>query len=123
MDDNCSLKEILLNLEEKLLKPEIRASKDELTQLLSKDFFEIGSSGKVLYKNATISEISLSVVNMKLSDFEIHPLSEQIVLTTYSVYNNVSKQHSLRSSIWKLTDGNWKMQFHQGTLTSQLHKT
>ncbi|TSB47639.1 DUF4440 domain-containing protein [Alkalicoccobacillus porphyridii] len=119
MTDTCSLKEILLNLEEKLLKPEIRASKDELTQLLSKDFFEIGSSGNVLYKNENIIKVNLGVVSMKLSDFEIHPLSEQIVLTTYTVYNNVNKQYSLRSSIWKLTDGIWKMQFHQGTLTSE----
>ncbi|WDF02975.1 DUF4440 domain-containing protein [Shouchella hunanensis] len=118
MDDKFTLKEVLLDLEEKLLKPEIRASKDEVTQLLSEDFFEFGSSGKVLYKNESIDEVSLSAVSMKLSDFEIHPLSEQIVLTTYRIYNEVSKQHSLRSSIWRLTDGKWKMQFHQGTPTA-----
>lgn len=39
MDDKFTLKEVLLDLEEKLLKPEIRASKDEVTQLLSEDFF------------------------------------------------------------------------------------
>ncbi|THG89121.1 RNAse H [Alkalihalobacillus alcalophilus ATCC 27647 = CGMCC 1.3604] len=117
MDDKL-LKEVLLDLEEKLLKPEIRTSKAELTHLLSEDFFEFGSSGKVLYKNESIGEVSLSAVRMKLSDFEIHPLSEQIVLTTYRVYNEVNGQHSLRSSIWRLTDGKWKMQFHQGTPTS-----
>ncbi|MFB4213375.1 DUF4440 domain-containing protein [Shouchella sp. JSM 1781072] len=121
MDDTFTLKEVFLNLEEKLLKPEIRASKDEITQLLSENFFEFGSSGKVFYKNESIDEVSLSKVSMKLSDFEIHPLSEQIVLTTYRIYNEVSKQHSLRSSIWSLTDGKWKMQFHQGTPTAQSH--
>jgi len=121
MDDKFSLKEVLLKLEERLLKPEIRASKDELTCLLSEDFFEFGSSGRVLYKNQSIGDVSLSAVRMKLSNFEIHPLSEQIVLTTYRIYNEVNKQHSLRSSIWKLVDGTWKMQFHQGTPTTPSH--
>ncbi|KOP81365.1 DUF4440 domain-containing protein [Cytobacillus solani] len=121
MVDKSSLKELLLELEEKLLKPEIRASKDELTNILSEDFFEFGSSGKVLYKNESIGEVNLSTVCMKLSDFEIHPLSEEIVLTTYRIYNELNKQHSLRSSIWKLIDGTWKMHFHQGTLTTPSH--
>ena len=118
MMNKTSLKELLLELEEKLLKPEIRASKEELTNILSEDYFEFGSSGKVLYKNENINDVSLSVVRMKLSDFEIHPLSEEIVLTTYRIYNEVNKQHSLRSSIWKLIDGAWKMHFHQGTPTT-----
>lgn len=75
MVDKSSLKELLLELEEKLLKPEIRASKDELTNILSEDFFEFGSSGKVLYKNESIGEVNLSTVCMKLSDFgSIHCL-------------------------------------------------
>ena len=113
--DHHSLKEVLLHLEEELLKPEIRASKVELARLLSEDFFEIGSSGRVLYKNEEIDEMKLGAVKMRLSDFDIHPLSEEIVLTTYRIYNEVNQQHSLRSSIWKFVDGTWKMQFHQGT--------
>ena len=116
-----SLKELLLQLEKKLLEPEIRTSKEELSNLLADNFFEFGSSGKVLYKDENIGEMSLSVVQMKLSDFEIHPMSEEIVLTTYRIYNEMNNQHSLRSSIWKLIDGRWKMHFHQGTkITSSL---
>ena len=109
------LKQHLLQLEEKLLQPEIRASKEELTNLLSDTFFEFGSSGKVLYKDENIGEMTLGEVRMQLSDFEIHPLSDEIILTTYQIYNELNKQHSLRSSIWKLNDGRWKMHFHQGT--------
>ncbi len=115
MEDRSFLKEQLFQLEGKLLKPEIRTSKDELANLLADTFFEFGSSGKVLYKDENIGEMTLSLVKMKLSDFEIHPLSEEIVLTTYRIFNEMDKQHSLRSSIWKLTDGRWKMHFHQGT--------
>ena len=117
MTNHSSLKEQLLQLEEKLLKLEIRKSNDELSKLLADTFFEFGSSGKVLYKDEDISEMTLGEVRMTLSDFEIHPLSEEIVLTTYRIYNEVNEQHSLRSSIWKIVDGNWKMHFHQGTKT------
>ena len=120
MGYKSSLKEQLFQLEEKLLKPEVRTSKDELANLLADNFFEIGSSGQVLYKDENIGEMTLGFVQMKLSDFEIHPLSEEIVLTTYRIYNELNNQHSLRSSIWKLTDGHWKMHFHQWTKTSSV---
>ena len=118
MVHNSSLKQQLLQLEEKLLQPEVRASKEELKNLLADNFFEFGSSGKVLYKDENICEMTLGEVRMQLSDFEIHPLSEEIILTTYRIYNELNQQHSLRSSIWKLVDGRWKMHFHQGTKTS-----
>ena len=52
---------------------------------------------------------------MSLSNFEIYPLSKDIVLATYKIFDEISKQTSLRSSIWKREKGKWKMQFHQGT--------
>jgi xylulose-5-phosphate/fructose-6-phosphate phosphoketolase len=42
-----------------------------------------------------------------------------VALVTYrsvSLYPDGSKFHSLRSSIWKIIDGRWRMAFHQGTL-------
>ena len=39
-----------------------------------------------------------------------------VALVTYrSVSPDGSKFHSLRSSIWKIIDGRWRMAFHQGT--------
>lgn len=112
------VKNHLYHLEEKLLKPEVRTSKEELTNLLAEEFFEIGSSGRVLYKDQEIGEKGIRVVSMTISDFDIHPLSDEIVLTTYQVCNQETKQYSLRSSIWKYKDQKWQMHFHQGTKTS-----
>lgn len=111
-----SLKNRLKQLEEKLLQPEVRSSPELLKALLADGFFEFGSSGKVLYKGEVVGEMLLGEVRMQLSDFDIHPLSDEIVLVTYRIYNEVSQQHSLRSSIWKNVDGCWKMHFHQGTI-------
>lgn len=118
MGSESALYEHLLQLEKKLLKPEIRTSQNELNHLLADQFFEFGSSGEVLYKDEGIAEEGIGEVKMTLSDFDIHPLSEEIVLATYRIFNEVKKQHSLRSSIWKFTDGRWQMLFHQGTITT-----
>ncbi|PGS48811.1 DUF4440 domain-containing protein [Bacillus sp. AFS041924] len=116
MESLNSLKDHLRTLEENLLKPEIRTSQIELKKLLADEFFEFGSSGRVLYKDDQL-EHGIGIVKMELSDFEIHPLSNEITLVTYRIFNEIKKQHSLRSSIWKLKDGQWKMYFHQGTPT------
>lgn len=112
------LKEHIRQLEENLLNPEVRSSRTELKKLLADDFFEFGSSGKILYKGEDIAKDGIRIVRMTLSNFELHPLSECIVLSTYRIFNEDSKQYSLRSSIWKLNEGNWKMVFHQGTKTN-----
>lgn len=118
MEKEEVLKEHIRQLEENLLKPEIRTNQIELNQLLADGFFEFGSSGRVLYKNEGIGEEGIGVVKMILSNFDIHPLSKEIVLATYRICNEETKQHSLRSSIWKFSDGRWQMLFHQGTITT-----
>ncbi|WP_374722967.1 nuclear transport factor 2 family protein [Peribacillus tepidiphilus] len=118
MENRSSLKEHLYQLEEKLLKPNIRTSTAELEKLLSDDFFEFGSSGNVWYKKDCIGEDGISVREMTLYDFDIHPLSDDVVLTTYRVKDETRMQHTLRSSIWKFRDGRWQLFFHQGTQTN-----
>lgn len=51
--------------------------------------------------------------------FKAYTLAENIILLTYiSIIKDTpvaeSKQ-AMRSSIWRLTDGQWRMVFHQGT--------
>jgi hypothetical protein len=117
LEADNNLKDHIRQLEESLLNPEVRSSRAQLKKILADDFFEFGSSGKVLYKEEDISDNGIGIVKMKLSDFEIHPLSDDIVLATYRIFNEISDQLSLRSSIWKLNEGVWKMVFHQGTKT------
>lgn len=79
MPSEFSLKEHLQLLEEKLLKSEIRTSKEELTKLLAEDFFEFGSSGNVWGMKDGIDENGIGAVKMILSNFEIHKLSDDTV--------------------------------------------
>lgn len=117
MKKYSELKKHLCELEEKLLEPKTRTNPAELDKLLADDFFEFGSSGNVWYKKDSVGGDGLSVREMTLSNFEIYSLSTDTVLATYLVRDDTRMQNTLRSSIWKLIDGKWKMFFHQGTIT------
>jgi hypothetical protein len=110
------LREHLLSLEESLLKPEVRINTKKLENLLSKDFFEFGSSGRAWYREDCLKDGGLSIRELHLYDFEIQPLSEDVVLATYQLKDHDRNQVTLRSSIWKLIEGRWQMYFHQGTV-------
>jgi len=107
----------LLNLEQYHLKPEVRKnSKNTLGVILAQDFFEIGSSGKFIYRQDCLVDEGIGEWDITMTNFEIHPLSDNVVLTTYHVENRTLSRNTLRSSIWKLIDGRWQMVFHQGTI-------
>ncbi|WP_456274730.1 nuclear transport factor 2 family protein [Bacillus sp. AK031] len=114
---HSTLKEQLLNLEERLLNSEVRVDTKELEKVLAEGFFEFGSSGNVWLREDCLKDGGISVRDMSVNDFEIHPLAENVVLTTYRVKDNTKKQVTLRSSIWKLLNGKWQMYFHQGTIS------
>ncbi|KYD23101.1 hypothetical protein B4135_0630 [Caldibacillus debilis] len=51
----------------------------------------------------------------KIVRFEVQPLADDVVLAAYILIN---EEKTLRSSIWKFKDGEWRMFFHQGTKTA-----
>jgi hypothetical protein len=114
-----SLKDHICHLEKKLMEPEIRSNPNEIDKLLAEGFFEFGSSGSVWRREDNVGEGGIDAREkreMSLFDFELHPLSEEVVLATYRVYDVTRNHDTLRSSIWKLIDGSWQMFFHQGTI-------
>ncbi len=121
MRDKEFIESELLLLEQSLLKPDTRKSIELLGNLLSDDFMEIGSSGMVYTKEDVIKAMLIETsVNFELEDFRVNLLSDEIALVTYKavksgpdVLENIS---SLRSSVWKLFNGSWKIVFHQGTV-------
>ncbi|WP_211274950.1 DUF4440 domain-containing protein [Bacillus marinisedimentorum] len=115
---NIDLREQLKALEESHLTLENRRSPEALGKILADDFFEIGSSGRMIYKAECIND-GVSLDELELYDFEIHSLAPAAVLTTYYIHNKTKKRNTLRSSIWKFRDGRWQLYFHQGTPTDK----
>ncbi len=110
----------IYELELSLLKPETRSSFDLLNGLIADDFIEFGSSGSVYNKKEILDRLPTSAdkVEYTISDFNVRILSDSMVQTTFKtdrIINGTEKLTSLRSSIWRKTNDNWQMFFHQGT--------
>ena len=118
------LQNTIYDLETTLLKPEIRSSAKDLDLLLADDFMEFGSSGEIYDKKMILERLpkdtEISPVQFEVSDFQVKELSENVVLATFKT-DKISPDNSrftaLRASIWKKTNGNWQMVYHQGTPT------
>ncbi len=115
-----SIKEKIIELELRLLKPDVRKSADELDKYLADKFVEFGSSGKKYNKEQIIEELKVeSGRQFFAEDFDVEELTDEAVMITYRVTISQSgeetEQKSLRTSIWRLIDDRWQMLFHQGT--------
>ncbi|SEI16716.1 hypothetical protein SAMN05216228_103127 [Rhizobium tibeticum] len=119
------LSEHLQSLEQRLFEPEVRNSRPALESLLSPDFREIGASGGLyLYEDIIVALLGEPPdgPTRTLTDFEMRLLSPDLALVTYRAARSTTSGppiRSLRSSIWHHDAcGQWRMVFHQGTLTA-----
>ena len=116
-----NIKEHIKSLEEKLLHSDLRKNPEILDEVLGDDFEEIGSIGKVSSRNEVIKWLVTKEKDIKwsLTEFRIKELSPDLVLAIYRATKRGPRSNhsrgSIRSSIWKLCSGKWKIIFHQGT--------
>ncbi|MDR2135165.1 MAG: DUF4440 domain-containing protein [Treponema sp.] len=120
MDDDTLIKE----LEEKLLNPKVRGSRDELEKLISPHFIEYGSSGKIYNYPGTLAYLTARArekFKYSFVNFKTCRLSGDIILALYILETEKNHRISItnRSSLWQLDgDGQaaaWRLIFHQGT--------
>jgi hypothetical protein len=101
----------------------VRRDGERLRQLLSDDFLEFGSSGRVWTRKSIIDMLAMETNFFPpvIEEFECTFLSEKVALVTYRTARTDAKTgeqlSSLRSSVWTRQDGEWRMRFHQGTRT------
>jgi hypothetical protein len=102
--------------ERESLRPEVRASAEALDRLLDPDFREIGASGRLWTRAATIEAVPTwpQAVPIPDEDMEGRRLADDLILLTYVSDN--SGRRARRSSLWRRSGGSWRMLFHQGTL-------
>lgn len=108
-------------LETSLHKKEVRNSKEMLSDLLSDQFTEFGSSGFAYDKAYTLESLQGEQVDLEITvdDFKATRLSPSVVFVTYTTSkldaDTGTKFRSLRSSLWTTVEGKTQMYFHQGT--------
>ena len=111
---------VIQELEERLLKPDIQKSLEDLDMLLDDSFVEVGSDASEYNKKDILQSLPKEQgVKWSLSQFKCIKLSDDVVLVKYIATKKLVEkslsQESRRSSIWKSFDGQWRMIFHQGT--------
>ena len=122
------LSDHLLDLETMLFDPSVRRDSATVAQLLTDDFREFGSSGKIYTKLDILAELSTEQPAMiTLSDFTCDLVSPSVALVTYKSFATLdsrSGSQALRSSVWVLKpgenrygvprEGTWQMQVPPG---------
>jgi hypothetical protein len=111
--------ETLQKLEEKLQTHSVRTNAAAVSSMLTEDFKEYGSSGRIFSKAEILRELQADLPDhIAMHDFQASLLTEQIAWVTY---RSIRRQpgsppaESLRSSLWIFHEGRWQMRFHQGT--------
>ena len=117
MEDMRDLLVTLQDLERELHESSVRKS-DRVTELLADSFIEFGCSGNIYSKADIISALlAEATTTISATDFKLHSIAPDVALLTYhACRHSVQNVFSLRSSIWQLQAGQWRIIFHQGTL-------
>lgn len=106
--------ETLRNSEAQLLNPAVRKDPLAVAALLTDDFREFGSSGRVYTKREIIAALGTEQqAVIEMTDLAAVELCRGIVLVTYR--SRREGVEALRSSVWVRKGKTWKMAFHQGT--------
>ncbi|MFD7230164.1 DUF4440 domain-containing protein [Streptomyces sp. NPDC059881] len=101
----------------RLLDPAVRAEPDVLAGLLHPEFLEFGVSGRRWDRDAIVAapaeEGSRALGPITASGMKGTRLAPDVVHLTFVTELGGRRAH--RSSLWRRTDGGWRLYFHQGT--------
>jgi hypothetical protein len=104
------------SFERELVDPEIRKDSERIAELLSAEFMEFGSSGKVYRKRDVLDSAKRpGSATYQLSGFAFKKLGDKHILVMYQSINSYN-EIALRSSIWVNENGSWQMLHHQSTV-------
>lgn len=108
---------IFLGLEQRLLDPALRKSREELDRLLAEAFVEYTSVGVAYRKPEVIEALQGEIAQRRtISGFDAVSLADGVVLPTYRLARraaaDASAMQSLRSSIWTRAAGELRIFFH-----------
>ncbi|TDO56835.1 hypothetical protein EV651_112222 [Kribbella sp. VKM Ac-2571] len=104
----------------RLLLPQVRGSA-EVDVLLDPEFVEVGASGRLWDRAAIVAALASGEITDAdpIEAYEVAGvrLADDLVHVTY-VSRRTGGTPVRRSSIWRRTDGTWRLYYHQGTPTA-----
>lgn len=117
-----SLTKILLQLETRLMDPEVRRN-GTATETIADDFAEFGGNGRIFNKNDALAMMRHHAPRVfALEEFNVRELTPGVALVTYRLQSQSIDggpgRMSVRSSIWVQREGKWQVTFHQATMVA-----
>ena len=111
-------RDLIVAAERRLLDPAVRRDRPSVEALLHPSFREIGQSGRLWDRDATIAALTAESDHdfhgeVDMSEVELRALCDSTFLLTYRL--RVGDRWSRRSSIWLLLVHEAQLIFHQGT--------
>ncbi|TPW76375.1 nuclear transport factor 2 family protein [Schumannella soli] len=96
------------------------SAREQVSELVAEEFWEIGASGAIYSREAVIDALAErgetpNDANWEVSDFAARELADGLWLATYQLVQDAGRT-SRRTTIWRRVDGRWAAEFHQGTL-------
>lgn len=114
-----SLENLILEYENDFFNKEFCDDIQNLNNRIHDEFIEFGKSGRVFDKNSIIKYLNNldSDRDIEIKNFVIKYLRDDLVIANYISSNKETDIKALRASIWVREYKDWKLYFHQGTVT------
>jgi hypothetical protein len=109
----------VIELELRLLQPQVRAEPREVEALLHPGFSEFGTSGRQWGRTEIIAALATEQPGgeeplITATEIAGIRLAADVIHLTY--VSQRGERRALRSSVWLRTADGWRVFFHQGTL-------
>lgn len=112
---------VAVEAELRLLLAEVRGSAAAVDALLDPEFVEVGASGRRWDRPAIVAALASGEITdadpIEATEVAGVRLAEDLVHVTY-ISRRTGGAPVRRSSIWRRTDGTWRLYYHQGTAAS-----
>lgn len=113
------LEQRILEYENDFFNKEFCDNLQKLNNRIHDEFIEFGKSGQVFDKSSIIKYLNnlYSDRDIEIQDFEIKNLKDDLIIVNYISNEKEEGIKALRTSIWVKEYTDWKLYFHQGTVT------
>ena len=94
-------------------------TRQDYERMTEPDFWEVGASGRRYSRDHIVESLEGRYENFTyetwyIEDFQCREIAADSYLVTYTLCQD--DRQTRRSTIWRRSNGNWKIFYHQGTL-------
>ena len=114
LEESATDEELVIAHERSLLTDEVRSDRAAVAALLHPQWQEIGASGVLWEREATLDRIGPLAGAITLDVISVSRIAPDLILLVWRASSDDGSR--LRSSLWQRTGGQWQQRFHQGTV-------